>query len=277
MKKTTLLLIILLAIFFTSTLVLLYLNFAKNPTSSITPTTGIIPTEEITPTIIDSTADWKTYQDTKYGYQFSCPPTSVHKIQLTTTDGTSKPYKDEICSENRNQVSIQVLDPIMKTKIPDSEEGIYQEIKTTPDKKFIILIQGFDSTYFDQILSTFKFTKPTTESSIPKPISDFFAKINQKFGLNIVPTAENEFYSPSDMIAKKSWKLDLTNTPVDKSFVTFLHQQLQPNDLESGGVGGGGVDAYQNSQIKCYHIYGYRSGDPTNWTDPFSYLSCAEK
>lgn len=73
MKKSTLLLIILLAIFFTSTLVLLYLNFQK-PTQTSTPTTGIIPTDAPVPTV-DPTADWREYVDKQAAFSFKYPNT----------------------------------------------------------------------------------------------------------------------------------------------------------------------------------------------------------
>lgn len=128
---------------------------------------------------------------------------------------------------------------------------------------------------FDQILSTFKFTSST--SIIPKPISDLFNSINTKFNINLVPVEENEFYTTTGMISKKSWKIDFVNTNLGKGLTTFLYSQLAANMLESAGGAGGGVDAYENSQIKCNHIYGFKSGDPINWKDPFNYLSCTEK
>lgn len=71
MKKSTLFLIILTAIFFTSTLVLIYLNYLK-PQSISTPTPSSTPTESISPTP-DPTADWKTYENKEYGFSFKYP------------------------------------------------------------------------------------------------------------------------------------------------------------------------------------------------------------
>lgn len=68
MKKSTLLLLISTALFFTSTLVLLYLNYLKqSPTS--TPTTGVIPTDTPIPTV-DPTADWKTISTSSYELKY---------------------------------------------------------------------------------------------------------------------------------------------------------------------------------------------------------------
>ena len=67
MKKTNLIFLISTAIFFTSTLVLIYLNYLK-PQPSSPPTTNTIPTE--TP---DPTTDWKTYENEEYGIEFKYP------------------------------------------------------------------------------------------------------------------------------------------------------------------------------------------------------------
>ena len=128
---------------------------------------------------------------------------------------------------------------------------------------------------YDKILSTFKFSDNNMQD-IPLPISTLFSQINQKFGLSLIPIEENEFYSPSGMITKKSWKLDFTNTTVGKSLPSFLLEKLNPNN-EGGGGGGAGIDGYENGQIKCSHSYGYRSGTPENWSDPYNYLTCTEK
>jgi len=67
LKKVHLIYLSVIAVLFTSTLVLIYLNYLKpQPTSP--PTTGVIPTE--TP---DPTADWKTYENKELGYSFKYP------------------------------------------------------------------------------------------------------------------------------------------------------------------------------------------------------------
>lgn len=67
MKKSTLFLIILVAIFFTSTLVLIKLNYLK-------PQSTTISTASITPTVTrDSTADWKIYENKDFGISFLYP------------------------------------------------------------------------------------------------------------------------------------------------------------------------------------------------------------
>lgn len=69
MKKSTLFLIILVAVFFTSTLVLLCLNYLK-PVSTSTPTTGTIPPTTITP---DPVVSWETYNSPEFGFSIDYP------------------------------------------------------------------------------------------------------------------------------------------------------------------------------------------------------------
>ena len=88
MKKSTLALVILLAIFFTSTLVLLYLNFIKPPTAA-TQITNTVPTIEPTAVpIIASTADWKTFNNNlfefKYPNDWSISPSTERYISLNS-------------------------------------------------------------------------------------------------------------------------------------------------------------------------------------------------
>lgn len=71
MKKSTLILLISTAIFFTSTLVLLYLNYLK-PTQTFTPTTGTTPTDTPVPTT-NPTADWKTYNSVEFAFSINYP------------------------------------------------------------------------------------------------------------------------------------------------------------------------------------------------------------
>lgn len=108
-------------------------------------------------------------------------------------------------------------------------------------------------------------------SDIPASINKLFTAINSNFKINLVPVAENQFYSPTGMITKKSWKLDLIDANLGKPFATFINTQLIPNYSESGGIGGGGIDAYESSNIKCFHSYMSQGPDIHN------YLSCTEK
>lgn len=87
MKKSTLILLISTAIFFTSTLVLLYLNYLK-PTPTFTPTTGTIPTD--TPiTTTNPTADWKEYINKQVSFSFKYPKTLLINSSNKNLDDTS--------------------------------------------------------------------------------------------------------------------------------------------------------------------------------------------
>lgn len=106
----------------------------------------------------DPTADWIVYNNSKYLYEFKCPPTSVHSIELSSGSGTTKPYFQEICSENENQVRIYVY-PSSHATI-DADGAFIKEV-LSPGEKEKVMLRGFDKAYFDQILSTFKFIEAT--------------------------------------------------------------------------------------------------------------------
>lgn len=112
---------------------------------------------------------------------------------------------------------------------------------------------------------------------MPKVISNLYQKINQAFGVSLIPVLENEFYSPSEILPQRSWKLNFTDEIVSQALKPFLLQELKITDVETSDLGGGKIEGFQNDQIICYHIYGYNGGTPGNWTDHFDYLSCAEK
>lgn len=87
MKRSTLLLLISTAFFFTSTLVLLYLNFNKSsPVTTPTP----IPTPSVIPTAtIDPTASWKEYINKQVGFSFKYPSTVLINSSNKNLDDTS--------------------------------------------------------------------------------------------------------------------------------------------------------------------------------------------
>lgn len=134
----------------------------------------------------------------------------------------------------------------------------------------ILNTQNFDSLY-TEILSALAFTKTTP---IPTSIRTFFDSISTTFSLSVTPTEEQEFYSPNGNIAKQSWKIDLLGTNLGKKISTFLNQTLSSNPSKSAGIGGGGINAYENSEIECYHIF---MSQPANGAQQTNYLSCALK
>jgi hypothetical protein len=140
------------------------------------------PVVTITPSPTpDATIDWKVYKNDKYGYEFKCSPSSIHKITLSNGNGTDKPVYEEICYENQNQTTISVF-PLKSTiSIETFAEGANAQQRDSG--KWKIFIRGFDDIYYNQVFSTFKFVSPTpTPSSIPfdteAPISTKSSSLN---------------------------------------------------------------------------------------------------
>jgi len=217
MKKSTLFLIILVAIFFTSTLVLLYLNLNKRPATTSILTTGTIPTETSTP---DPTADWKTYENKEYGFSLEIPNYLVTKSRpnfpwqidfWNESDDTTayyKYYRNALLNDPENYKTplfwIYIDGNSMKALQGDGGNGPQELSYIKPiNENFGLFYFGFDftdqvcatekngktimvecsdknlsDTLFNQILSTFKFT--TKSSSISK----LFYDINQTLGTN---------------------------------------------------------------------------------------------
>lgn len=193
MKKSTLFLIVLVAIFFTSTLVLLYLNFNKSRpviTSIPIPTTSVIPT-----VIVDTTINWKTYGNTKNGFSFKYPNNYDYVINEYLKDG----YTQITLAKSTDFSPIPIGEPHLMISILDKTidtsnhpiynvnntigiglkniSGIAADIRQSNfkskeisyvlnhlSKTYIFTLRNGDNQYntniFDQILSTFKFTSP---------------------------------------------------------------------------------------------------------------------
>lgn len=111
----------------------------------------------------DPTAGWETHTNTKYNYEFKCPPTSTHKIELTSGDGLTKPLYQETCYENQNQFKVAMMSP--SSTSGTEPNGIFVKEILSPEGKEKAFLRGFDESYFNQILSTFKFLGPTTSPS----------------------------------------------------------------------------------------------------------------
>lgn len=182
MKKSTLFLIILTAIFFTSTLVLIYLNYLK-PQSISTPTPSSTPTESISPTP-DPTADWKTYENNDYGFSIKYPANLTIEstikeklVRLLSQENIELPGGDMTAFWIEDNLSIS--DYIQNTKIYLSPLNLENTLKQTSltfnEVNFIKLsytdamdnreeyITSIKNDVFIfsgdfQILSTFKFT-----------------------------------------------------------------------------------------------------------------------
>lgn len=92
--------------------------------------------QQILVTSVDDTVNWKTYINTKYGYEFKYPE-NVGIINEESSDYAGPPSNPE-------------EDMLL---LADKEKTFYIEI----DKNVVNVIKK--STLSDQILSTFKFTK----------------------------------------------------------------------------------------------------------------------
>lgn len=203
MKKSTLFLIILVAIFFTSTLVLIYLNYLK-PQSIPTPTIATFPTKIPTP---DPTTNWKTYENKKYGFSFKYPD-YLHQIKSTvssnslpsekfqsddfqTEDGIENTivskglnlaytYNDSMgcdTSEDitKNELKIITIDNHETRRYFVSWEGmIFYAADVFLPKSCLNISLNYGNNYnkdqvldiFSQILSTFKFTDQAISSAL---------------------------------------------------------------------------------------------------------------
>lgn len=157
----------------------------------IQPTSTPLSTQTPFPTP-NPTADWKTYANDQFGFEFKCPPTSIHTTHESTKDGIKLPYSLENCSDKQNLVSIAVMKMINREKFTldgktkelsgaflkpvdyresylDGKKMIVYRVQNSFDQiessaaeialddKYIS-IHGYSQNYFDQILSTFKFT-----------------------------------------------------------------------------------------------------------------------
>ena len=292
------------AVLFVSVLFLLYLNYQKPVSISIS--TGVLPT---TIPVNDSTANWKTYHNDQYSFEFQYPPfyelTGVsggRNIPLVAFKYIGKDA-DMLVSIDTGKFSLTNL----RTYAPTGLDGFDPTSLTLnnnvfyyygpggggveyPDIYFYnlngkILIFNFFGPYENdksptnemktvekQILSTFKFTQ---SQAIPQSISDLFSEINKLLSSNMVPTPEDQFYSNTGMVNEKSWKLDLTGVKTGK-LTTFLLSKLQMNNL-GGSAGANNIDGYENDQIVCIHASGNSTGSPLDNSGLYHYLSCTEK
>lgn len=176
MKRPTLIFIILTALFFTSTLVLIYLNYLR-PQPSI-PTLGIIPTQIISPTP-NLNISPNQYNNIKYKYGLTFPSSWSNKYNIVEiSNGTNFTYKDTPDTKTV-LFSIYVLSEDDWVKAQSEPHGILIENDTANNRVFVYS-HALDTTFtgqkaddfskmvgdIKQIISTFKLTS-TTSSKLP--------------------------------------------------------------------------------------------------------------
>lgn len=89
----------------------------------------------------------KTYKDSKYKYQFTCPATAKYQIEATSINGNKIPYKQESCTFENYVTTVSVYD---NTVIHS-----FGNVKTvvSEDQKYVVTLEGNDS----ETISSFKF------------------------------------------------------------------------------------------------------------------------
>lgn len=268
-----------------------------NPTPAVFAT----PTPFAQPTATRAIpSNWKTYRYETYEYSFKYPPEFTveervpgylvisapgeHVAQggisidsrINAVDETYEIAKNVITSANTISQTTKIgnWEIFQGTGKDGMLKGVEFRIGIAPYRTGAIRVETLaKSQYanmFDQILSTFVFTK--SESTIPTDIRTIFTAINTAFGSTIIPTKENQFYSLQGFVQKESWKLDLSSLLTDKSKFTTLSTVLETylkQDLASSADGmGQSVQGYQNTKVYCFLLRGFNSSD---------YISCIEK
>lgn len=172
MKKSTLILIISTAIFFTSTIYLLFLNFQKpNEPLVETQLSTLVPIKTI-----DLTANWKTYENKEYGFEFKYPtnldvlpgggPVDLFltigniSVSVLKNDSTLYLVKNQFASCSRHGVETNDGSSL-KLEVTTGKSSCF----ATPEYLYIISTPEESSTY-STILSTFKFTDQKEEAAL---------------------------------------------------------------------------------------------------------------
>lgn len=287
MKKSTLILFISTAIFFTSTLYLLFLNLQKPKDIVVqTQTPTVIPTRAI-----DSTTDWKTYENKEYGFEFKYPQKykqviSNTSICITETEPDKDyggcdiyvlPQKLTTSVEKNIQSSLGLPTDISLKEFANQSKWNYQE-KTIDNLNWIIFHQnegpgeGTHHNYVSsknvivdlgvsselsksdelfQILSTFKFSESKISS-----YQELLDKFNQKFGVNL--KYEDEVVAGD--IIKTLDLSDYFNPEFSKNGKTFGLDSIKQVLIDFGLVYNPSLDkseitswqnSYQSANLNC--------------------------
>jgi len=294
MKKTNLIFLISTAIFFTSTLVLIYLNYLKPQSTTSIPTTRITPTE-----ISDSISDWKTYNSSDFGFSINYPQDLLIQNFINDQYNRTVSFKG---SDIYFSISLRKADPNFNldkyyfmdspiartTTLSSQKANVYEMPKGYCDgpgcsQPYISIVTEHNNDVYSlsffgdsnlssvesQILSTFKFTDKKNEG-LPISISAIFSAIKP----NLIT------YSNPKLV-EDEWQLDINSyEPKLTSIGSLLTSQFNMVLIDEVGSGKGGQDTYENDKVICYLVWGNNvDGGPETWveTNSFAYLSCAEK
>lgn len=163
------LLLVTIAILFVAVLYLLYLNLQK-PVAPIVETAAPTLTPVATPTKVSlQLTNPITYRNKKYGYQFDCPKSSTHTVEVTNGDGVTVPYYQERCASGKNSFRVSVYSLSHQQIIENIGNNGY--LNTLKD--FQLKVEGYDESYYSSILSTFEFTETKNVNSIKSEVEDW--------------------------------------------------------------------------------------------------------
>lgn len=207
--------------------------FLKKPAKVV-----VSPTPTATPTVtVNPTANWKTYTNNQYGYEFKYP----NNYSVSTTGSTniaslvSSPY---VSIEVRNYQILNLtggkpiaVGGIAAIKFPaggNRDGGVEYQIDV-PSKKLTILFNGRNSSShdyiseYDKILSTFKFTSPIngwkTYQNTKYGFEFQYPKTNPLSGLDLLvegePTAKSVIIREDAGLARVS--VDIFDNPQNES------------------------------------------------------------
>lgn len=153
--KTNILIVVIAAILFTVLAFLLYTYYKTKQTLSTTP--GVTNTGTAGNEVSDQAL---SYPNERFFYSFECPGNSVHSIDITDGDGTTKPFLHETCkdAENlKNMVNVYVMS-VDANEIASTDEIFVKSFNTKSGKERVS-IMGADRSYFDKVVASFKFTQ----------------------------------------------------------------------------------------------------------------------
>lgn len=245
--------------------------------SSPTPVSSTEPT-------LDSTTDWKTYTNAKYGFSFEYPKDSIIKTDMILADGSIEFSNFIFLLEKTNDTLANYVNKLKDTngaiptnKLVDKFETVewIGSYKNAPTHYKSILNNGLvfnfgitnidDMTQFvidetnllNQILSTLKFTDSVDGIA---EITSIFEKVNKELNTKITIVEQSSFYdSALGQVNKKSWSMDLADVLNNKSNINTVEEVLLGSGLtldptRSAGGSEASIGAFSGDDLLCYLI-----------------------